>query len=117
MIDYSQWFNYALIVAILIVLDIVSGFIQGVVNKKVDSAYMLRGLIRKSGIVLGLILAGVCEYGMLYIDLGFTIPMVSGVVIFVCVMEIVSIIENIIKIDPRFQNNKFLSIFNIKEDK
>lgn len=114
MIDYTYWFNYAVIVAILIVVDIVSGFIQGFINKKLDSAYMLRGLIRKSGIVLVLILAGTCEYGMMYIDLGFTMPIVSGVVLFVCIMEIVSIIENIIKIDPRFQNNKFLSIFNIK---
>lgn len=106
-------FNIPLIVVTLCFmgLDILTGFIQAVYNKDVSSTIMKKGLRHKSGFVLIIILALLCEYSIYYIDLGFTLPIANFVCGFIIATEVISIIENVGKLSPELTNTKLLSIF------
>ena len=96
-------------------LDILTGFIQAVINKNVDSQVMKRGLLHKCGFMLAIVFGCLCEYSMYYIDLGFTVPIQDAVCIYIIVTEMVSVLENLAKISPELANVKFMDIF--KRDK
>lgn len=71
--------------------DILTGYVQAVINKNVDSQKMRTGLWHKFLIVVVIILSFV-------IELAFAIKYISSVVcIYVVVMELVSILENLKK--------------------
>ena len=100
------------IVAGFIVLDVLTGFTQAVVNKTVDSSVMRLGLWHKSAYVMAIILALLCEYATIYMELGFTLPITLPICAFICMTEIVSIIENLGKTNPELLNNNFLNFFS-----
>ena len=105
-------YHLFVIVAGFIALDVISGFGQACVNKTVDSSIMRRGLWHKSAYVLAIMLAVLCEYSAVYIDLGFTLPIVAPVCGFICVTELVSILENLGKLNPEIANSKLLDFFS-----
>lgn len=71
--------------------DIITGYIQALINKNVDSQKMRNGLLHKILIVIIIILSFVVEYA-------FSIKFISPVVcIYVILMESVSILENLKK--------------------
>ena len=106
-----DWHVFAIVIA-FIVMDVVTGIAQATKNKSLDSSKMRDGLFHKIGFMFAVVLAYLCEYAMLWLDLGFSIPIVSGVCTFVCLTEIVSILENIAMLAPELSENTFLSYFN-----
>lgn len=94
-----------------IALDIVTGFLQAAKNRCIDSQIMKQGLFHKCGFALAIVLACLCEYAMVYIDLGFTLPLQSAVCGYIISTELVSNLENIGKISPELCNNKFMALF------
>lgn len=76
---------------IFMIADIVSGVIQAIINKNLDSQKMREGILRKMLLILVVILSFIFQYA-------FNIPAISKVVcIYIIVMEIISILENIKK--------------------
>ena len=78
--------------------DIRTGYVQAIINKCPDSTKMRNGLWHKFLIILVLIGSFVIEYA-------FSLPKVSTIVcVYICVMEITSILENLKKagIDLKF---------------
>lgn len=98
-------------------LDLLTGFAQAVINKCVESTKMKTGLMHKCGFLLAIIFGCLCEYAMGYIDLGFTVPVQDAVCLFIILTEIVSNLENLAKISPELANSKFMDIFKRKDDK
>ena len=96
-------------------LDIITGFVQAIVNKCVDSQKMKSGLFHKCGFLLAIIFACLCEYTMNYIDLGFDIPIQDAVCFYIIMTEIVSVLENLGKISPALSDAKFMQIFKSKK--
>lgn len=87
----NQWFEFVLPL-VMIILDIVTGFINAWINKKVSSSVMREGLGHKAG-------------ELAYILLGFLANIAFGLhsvfllaVFYVCFMELVSILENCSKL-------------------
>ena len=71
--------------------DIITGFIQAVINRDVDSSKMRTGLLHKTLILIIEILSFV-------LDCAFSLSFVSKVVCtYIVIMEIVSILENLKK--------------------
>ncbi len=104
-----------IIACCFMMLDIITGFIQAVINKCVDSQVMKRGLLHKCGFLLAIVFGCLCEYSMYYIDLGFTVPIQDTVCVYIIVTEMVSVLENLAKISPELADAKFMNIF--KKDK
>lgn len=76
---------------IFMIADIVSGVIQAIINKNLDSQKMREGILRKMLLILVVILSFIFQYA-------FNIPAISKVVcIYLIVMEIISIMENLKK--------------------
>ena len=81
------------------VLDFITGITMSVKNKNFNSSIMREGLFNKFGsicIVAVGVLIDVCQQ---YLDLGYTVPVASAFCVYIIIMEIGSIIENISKIN------------------
>lgn len=100
-----------IVVLIFIILDVVTGIIKAVMKKELNSTVMRNGLFHKSAFLLAIAFAYACEYGMVFLDLGFTMPIVAAVCIYICLTETVSILENLGAINPELANNKFMELF------
>lgn len=106
-----------IVVLAFIVLDVITGILQAVMNKGLDSTVMRDGLFHKSAFLLAIAFAYACEYGMVYLDLGFNLPIVGAVCVYICLTETVSVLENLGKLNPELANSKFMQLFaSTKED-
>ena len=72
-------------------LDILTGYIQAVINKNVDSKVMREGLLHKCLLIVAIIIGYVIEYA-------FNLNLVAqAITIYICIMEVMSILENLKK--------------------
>lgn len=72
-------------------LDILTGYIQALINKNVDSKVMREGLLHKCLLIVAIVIGYVVEYA-------FGIKAVAQVItIYICLMEVMSILENLKK--------------------
>lgn len=109
-----DWHIPAIALAMML-LDVVFGFVQAVKNGNVDSTKMRDGLFHKLGFIGAIVLAYLCEYALVYIDLGFTAPIAVPVCSFIILTEIVSVLENLVKLAPELGNASFMKIFGKDE--
>lgn len=106
-----------IITFLFIVLDVVSGFIQAIKNKNLSSGKMRDGIFHKMSFLFCIALAALGEFAILNIDeLDFDAPLVLGICIYIITTEIVSIIENIGKMNDDILTSKLLSLFKVKEE-
>lgn len=76
---------------LFMIADIVSGFVQAIINKNLDSQVMREGILRKILLVIVIILSFIAQYA-------FNIPIISKIVcIYLIIMEVISILENLKK--------------------
>lgn len=94
-----------------VVLDYATGLIKAAVKREIDSAKMRLGLWHKSAYVLAVALALVCEMTMRAADLGFTVPLVTPVLVYIILTEVASIIENLGEINPDLKATAFVGLF------
>lgn len=94
---------------ILIVLDILLGFSAACRTHTVQSSVMRDGIWHKVG-ELGLVAVAVILDGLLGtgVDLGFSAPITVGVIVYLCLMEAASCLENALKLDPELKDSKAL---------
>lgn len=97
--------------------DLVTGIISAVKENNIQSSKLRDGIFKKVGFLICYFLAWLIDrYG---VDVGFSIPVdvLPCIVSLVCLTEVVSIIENICKINSDLIPEKLMNIFNItKED-
>lgn len=104
--------NGAITVAVLIVLDYLTGIIKAIVKKTLDSAIMRVGLWHKFVYVIVALLAWFLQYESAHFDFGFTVPLFIPVVIGISLIEVTSILENCAQINPEFGNSGIMQLFN-----
>ena len=98
------------VVFLFILLDILTGVTQAVKNKTLSSNVMREGIYHKLGYVFILLTAMLCEYGMKFLDLGFTAPITIPCMVMISLTEVISILENITRITPEIADSE---IFNL----
>ena len=90
---------------LFIVLDLVSGVAAAYARKEVESPKLRQGLWHKAGYVFVLFCSIIIEWAMNNgMDLGFNLPLVTPICVWISLMEIVSILENAAKINPELAN-------------
>lgn len=107
------------IVLFLILFDIVAGVVSAAKNHSLDSSVMRNGLFNKVGEILLLILGIFCNLILEtypFTQLGIPSEVTYAVAVYISGMEILSILENICKINPELPITKVLAIFNIEVD-
>lgn len=89
-LHYSHAYWIFLLPLILIAADVISGWIQATINGTWDSTKMRKGLFRKAGEMLVVILAWIIGIA---IPLDINIAMFAS--IYIGVMELLSVLENL----------------------
>lgn len=109
----------AAIVCTFIVLDIIAGVVAAIKNMMLSSSVMREGLYNKLGEVLLLM---VSMFVALILDvypftqLGIPPEVMYLVALYITLMELISILENICKLNPNLPIAKILAIFDIEVD-
>ena len=107
------------IVCAFVLLDVVSGLAAAIKNKELSSSVMHEGLYNKLGEVLLLVVA--MFVGSIldippFTQLGIPPEVMYLVALYITLMELVSILENICKLNPGIPIAKILAIFDIEVD-
>lgn len=88
-----------------ILLDVVSGVASAYYRKEISSQKLRTGLWHKLGYFFVIFCAIVIEWTMTKgLDLGFSLPLVVPICIWVSLMEIVSTLENAAEMNPDLKN-------------
>lgn len=95
----------------LMLLDILLGYASAVKSKTVKSAKMREGLWHKTG-ELGVIAVGDVLDGMMLggIDMPFSAPVTTAMIVYLAINEAVSCMENIVKLDPELGDKRFFRV-------
>lgn len=106
------------IVFLLVLIDYITGVVNGIMQGELSSKKMRQGLGHKFAYLAIICVALIVEYGSDYINLGIGLPVFIPVCVGICLIEITSIIENCVKINPELSSSNIPNIFNIdkKED-
>ena len=99
------------IVACFIALDLVTGIIKALKDKKFTSTTMREGLLHKCALVLCIAFGVLVDYGQVYLALGVSVPIAGAICTYITLMECGSIIENLGTINPSIIPNKLKSFF------
>ena len=85
----------------LMLLDMLFGFSAAAKRGRVKSSVMREGIWHKASEVGVVIIADISD-GMLLggIDLGYSAPILTSVIVLLCVNELVSCAENLVKLNP-----------------
>lgn len=111
--------NVSIVCGILIIMDIVCGTVAAMRNKELCSSIAREGMYNKIGEVMFLLI-GIIANEILAIPpfdgLGISPNVAYLVAAYIAWMELVSILENICKINPELPFAKILMMFNIDVD-
>lgn len=97
--------------AILIVLDYITGLVKAFATHTVSSSKMRAGLYHKAGYVVVIALAFLLEHAQQYVNLGFKMPLIAPVCIYISLAEVVSVLENAVALNPDLMHSGIFKIF------
>lgn len=100
-----------IIVALFILLDMVTGLIKAFKEKAYTSSVMREGLFHKCGSVLCMVFGVLVDYTQTLVDIGVTVPVALTICVYIILMEIGSVIENICAINPDILPDKIKGLF------
>lgn len=106
-----------LVTGLFILLDFVTGITQAIKQKNFTSSVMREGLFHKCASVCMVVLGVLVDWGQMYLDLGFTVPIAIPICVYIILMEMGSIIENLGQINPKLVPEKFKQYFTKLSDK
>lgn len=98
------------------VIDLVVGFIGGVKNKDVQSSKLRDGMFKKVGFLFCYLIAFLIDHFGGMIGFQIVVPILPVIVLYAVTTEIVSIVENLHKINPDLLPEKLLGFFHIGGD-
>ena len=101
------------IVFLLVLIDYITGIVNAIMHGELSSERMRQGLGHKFAYLTIICVALIVEYGSDYINLGIELPVFIPVCVGVCLIEITSIMENCVKINPELKDSNILNVFNI----
>jgi toxin secretion/phage lysis holin len=105
---------YPVIVALVFNgLDLVTGIITAVKNHEIQSSKLRDGLFKKVGFLLCYFVAWLIDTQGSLIGFNLTTPILPIIITYVCLTELVSILENISKINPDILPDKLMELFHI----
>lgn len=93
--------TYYIVSLCFIAFDIVTGLLKAIYKGKINSTILREGLFHKISELLVVIGSGLLEYGTSYVNIGVNLPLVESVTVYICLIEIASIIENICEMNPK----------------
>lgn len=84
-----------------IAFDVLTGIVKALYLGEFNSSIMREGGWHKASEILALVGAAFIDWALRYLDLGFEGPISNVVVVYICLMETLSSIENICLVNPQ----------------
>lgn len=103
------------IVFLLVLIDYITGVVNAIMHGELSSEKMRQGLGHKFAYLVIICVALIVEYGSDYISLGIGLPAFTPVCASICLIEITSITENCVKINPELSSSNILNIFKVNK--
>ncbi len=100
-----------IVTSLFIVMDMVTGLLKAFKEKNYTSSIMREGLFHKCGSLICVAFGVLVDYAQSIMDLGVQIPISTTICVYICLMEIGSVIENICVINPDILPEKLTSYF------
>lgn len=105
---------YPVIIALVFnAMDIISGLISAIKNKDVSSSKLRDGLFKKVGFIMCYFMGWLVDTQGMKIGFHFSVEILPIIILYVCTTELVSIIENICKVNTDILPDKLLELFNL----
>lgn len=95
-----------IVVGGFILFDIITGVLSALHKGELCSTKLRQGLYHKASEILAVVGSALLEHSVQYIDLDISLPLFKPVATYICLMELVSIIENLCSINDNM--TKFL---------
>ena len=93
---YSEY----IAVGFFILFDVVTGLLKALYNGEINSTKLRQGLFHKLSEILAVVGSVLLEYGMAYVHIGIELPIFGVVGTYICVTELISILENLGQMNP-----------------
>ena len=112
-IEFTEPEMWAVIAAcVMMAMDVVTGFTGAVVTKTVSSTKMREGIGHKAMLMLLIVLAVLVQTFSLHIgDMGWSIPLIVPVCVYIVVMEVASVVENCVTAYPDLKDSPLVRLF------
>lgn len=100
-------------VLLLITLDVVFGICKAVATKTFSSEKMRAGIAHKCG-SFGFLLVGIVIDGTIIggFDIGYSAPVLTGVCVYLCIMEIASLLESFCVLNPQLAGSPLFRLLD-----
>lgn len=108
-----EQFYPIMIVLVFNAVDIVTGVISALKNKDVKSNKLRDGLFKKVGFIICYFVAWLVDTQGDIIGFHIDVSILPILIIYACTTELVSILENICKINPDLLPDKLMQIFHL----
>lgn len=109
---------YNIIIALVFnALDIITGIVTAIKNKDIQSSKLRDGLFKKVGFILCYLVAWLVDNEGAIIGFQLVTPILPIIILYVCTTELVSILENICKINSEILPDKLMALFHISNVK
>ena len=103
-------------VLFFMLLDMVSGIAAAFKNNEYSSKKVREGIFHKAGLIVVVLCAAAIELFVLHVpSIGISVPLLVPVCAIIALMEMSSIMENAVKMNPALEGNKVLGLFSPKE--
>lgn len=86
--------------AIFILFDIVTGVTKALYTDGLNSTILRQGLFHKLSELIAIFGSGLLGYGTKYVGFNIELPLLGVVSSYICLMEFVSILENLSVVNP-----------------
>ena len=83
--------------------DILTGIVKALYTSGLNSTILRKGLFHKLSEVIALGGSGLLQYGTQYINLGIELPLLNCVSVYIAIMELISIMENLAEVNPELK--------------
>lgn len=106
----------AIVVALsLNLFDLISGFVGAVKNKDIKSSKLRDGMFKKVGFIFCYVLAYLLDSEGNAIGFSVGVKLLPVIITYVCITEVVSILENISKINSDLMPETLKNLFHINK--
>lgn len=90
-----------------IFFDLVTGIFEAAYKGKINSTKLRAGLYHKGSELLSILGAYLAEIGLEHLHTSISLPLLGGVCSYICLLEAISILENLGEVNPEM--GKFFS--------
>lgn len=107
-----------IVVGAFILIDVITGILKALYFHELNSTNLRKGLYHKLSEIIAVICCGLLEYGVKVLQGGTVVPILNIVPAYICVMETISILENVGEINPKLTKliNHYLEKLKGRDD-